>query len=65
MTRSEHAKIVKRVVAAAGLSPLAKKLGITKQAVSKWPQVPAIRVLQVEAITGIPRKELRPDIFGR
>jgi LmbE family N-acetylglucosaminyl deacetylase len=28
-------------------------------------KVPATRVLEVEAITGIPREILRPDVFGR
>lgn len=37
---------------------------ITSQAVSQWKRVPAGKVLAVEAITGISRHELRPDIFG-
>lgn len=37
---------------------------ITPQAVSLWKIVPPERVLKVEAITGISRHVLRPDIFG-
>lgn len=49
-----------------GASSLAGKLtGITPQAVSQWKRVPAGRVLEVEAITGISRHDLRPDIFGK
>lgn len=35
---------------------------ITSQAISQWRQVPAERVLDVEAVTSIPRGELRPDL---
>lgn len=48
-----------------GPSALAKAIGdITSQAVSQWKRVPAERVVDVEKATGIPREELRPDIFG-
>lgn len=36
---------------------------ITPQAISQWRQVPAGRVLDVERVTGVPRHELRPDIY--
>ena len=45
---------------------MANVLGISPQAIRKWERagrVPAERVLQVEASTGIPRHELRPDIY--
>jgi DNA-binding transcriptional regulator YdaS (Cro superfamily) len=41
----------------------AKRIGVTPQAISQWRRVPALRVLQVEAISGVPRHELRPDIY--
>ena len=37
---------------------------ITPQAVSQWKIVPADKVLKVEAVTGISRHDLRPDVFG-
>ena len=37
---------------------------ISSQAVSQWVRVPAGRVLDVEAVTGISRHILRPDIYG-
>lgn len=37
---------------------------ITPQAVSQWKIVPADKALKVEAITGVSRHEMRPDVFG-
>ena len=34
---------------------LARKLGITPQALSQWDRIPHLRVLDVERITGVPR----------
>jgi DNA-binding transcriptional regulator YdaS (Cro superfamily) len=42
---------------------VAKGLGVTRAAVTKWRRVPADRLIEVERITGIPREELRPDLF--
>jgi DNA-binding transcriptional regulator YdaS (Cro superfamily) len=44
-------------------SALAVKVGVTEQAISQWRRVPHLRVLAVEQATGIPRTELRPDIY--
>jgi DNA-binding transcriptional regulator YdaS (Cro superfamily) len=42
---------------------LAEALGITEQALSQWREVPPLRVLDVERATGVPRHELRPDLY--
>ena len=42
---------------------LARALGVTPGAVSQWDRVPAERVIDVERLTGIPRHDLRPDIY--
>ena len=47
-----------------GMAQLAAKLGIARQAIYQWSRIPAERVVEVERITGVPRNELRPDIFG-
>ena len=48
-----------------GFSKLARELGITPSAVMQWgDKVPPERTRAVEQITGIPREEQRPDIFG-
>jgi len=42
---------------------LAARLGLSRNTVKKWSSVPTKHVLAVEAATGIPRHELRPDIY--
>lgn len=44
---------------------LALALGITPGAISQWEKVPAERVVDIEKATGIPRDDLRPDLFER
>jgi TorA maturation chaperone TorD len=51
------------IQAAGSVSELARKLGISQPSVSNWTRVPVERVLEVEAITGIDRRRLRPDIY--
>lgn len=56
---------LQRAIKAAGTqAELAKLIGCTQSAVSQWKSVPVRRLGAVEAATGIPRQELRPDIFG-
>jgi DNA-binding transcriptional regulator YdaS (Cro superfamily) len=43
---------------------LAETLGMYPSALSQWSQVPADKALAVEAATGIPRYDLRPDVYG-
>ncbi|MBO1325371.1 helix-turn-helix domain-containing protein [Acetobacter sp. TBRC 12305] len=54
--------IIKR---AGGASTVARLLGIHHSAVVRWEKVPDGRVVALEAATGIPREELRPDLFKR
>jgi DNA-binding transcriptional regulator YdaS (Cro superfamily) len=44
------------------LAKVARDLGISRPAVAKWRRVPAERLPEIEASTGIPRHLLRPDI---
>lgn len=53
----------KAIAVAGSVASLAARLGITKQAVSAWDRVPAERAQEVEAITGVPRYVLRPDLW--
>ena len=54
----------KAVRAAGGVSELARKIGISQPSVSNWTRIPSERVLAVEAVTGVDRKDLRPDLFS-
>jgi DNA-binding transcriptional regulator YdaS (Cro superfamily) len=49
-----------------GVAALARRVGVTSQAVSQWTRAPAKRVLGIEGATGgkVTRYALRPDIFG-
>ena len=61
---SKPAEAFERAKKAAGTAAaLARKLGITAQALSQWNEVPPLRVLEVERCTGVPRYELRPDLY--
>jgi DNA-binding transcriptional regulator YdaS (Cro superfamily) len=57
--------LAKAIDAVGGLSGLADPLDISVQAISQWKQVPPLRVLAVERISGIPRHVLRPDLYPR
>lgn len=51
------------IEAAGGAAALARLLGIKQPSVFGWKEVPAKRVVAVEAATGVARERLRPDIF--
>ena len=57
---------LERAIAWAGSrTELARRLGISHPAVFQWEWVPISRVPEIERLTGIPREELRPDIYAR
>lgn len=49
---------------AGGVAELARKIGIRQPSVSNWNRVPAERVTAVEAVTGVSRVQLRPDLYS-
>jgi TorA maturation chaperone TorD len=51
--------------AAGGVRALARAVGVSQPAISSWKRVPADRVLTVEASTGVPRTDLRPDLYPK
>jgi DNA-binding transcriptional regulator YdaS (Cro superfamily) len=54
---------LRRAIAKAGsANALANALGMSAAALSEWRRVPAHRILQVEAVTGIPREKLWPEL---
>lgn len=57
---------LKAIRIAGGCSGLGRELGISQAAVARWKsqdRIPIERVLEVERLTGIPRHQLRPDIY--
>lgn len=48
----------------APVKEIAANCGVTRQAVSLWRRIPAEHVLTVEALTGLDREVLRPDLYG-
>ena len=46
-----------------GQAKFARLIGVTAQAVSQWDEVPPLRVLAVERVSGVSRTELRPDLY--
>lgn len=47
------------------LSKLAGELGVHKANATRWHQhgIPAMRAVDIERVAGIPRHELRPDLW--
>ena len=63
MNREPNGALARAIKAAGGVNNLAEFIGVTPSAISQWTQTPAERVLKVEAASGTPRHELRPDIY--
>ncbi|HXJ61928.1 MAG TPA: Cro/CI family transcriptional regulator [Verrucomicrobiae bacterium] len=55
--------LAKAIQVVGSIAALAAKIGVKPQAVSAWDRVPAERAKAVEAATGVPRHELRPDLW--
>jgi TorA maturation chaperone TorD len=56
--------LILAIDAAGGVSALARGLGIAQPSVSSWHRIPAERVVAIEALTGVNRSSLRPDLFA-
>lgn len=50
--------------AVGGVTELARQIGISQPSISNWTRIPAERVVAVEAVTGVNRTMLRPDLYG-
>jgi DNA-binding transcriptional regulator YdaS (Cro superfamily) len=57
--------LAKAIKAAGGVSALARALGIKHPAILQWGRIPANRIVDIERVTGVPREELRPDLYRR
>lgn len=54
---------MKLLKATTNVSKLASDLGVSRMAVYQWKEVPANRLIEIEQLTGIPRQDLRPDLY--
>jgi len=55
--------LAQAIRAIGGVSELVRQIGIPQPSISNWNRVPAERVLVIEALTGVSRKILRPDLY--
>lgn len=59
------AAILERAIKkAGGMSAFARALKLSRAAIYRWDKIPAERVVAIERATGIPREELRPDLYA-
>jgi len=64
LSRSGDPSLTKAIVAAGGVTALARALGIDPAAVSRWTSVPFYRALEVERITKPSADAFRPPLKG-
>jgi len=60
---SPQLALQRAIKSAGGYTALAKLIGVSRPAVARWIVVPPLRVLAVEQASGVPRRELRPDLY--
>lgn len=63
LSRPMNDPLQRAIKAVGGVCAMARAVGIKSQAVSQWKRVPAERVITVEKVAGVPRHELRPDLY--
>jgi len=56
--------LVRVLEKAGGPTRLSEHLGIVASAVTQWSRVPARHIPRIEALTGIPGAEIRPDLYS-
>jgi DNA-binding transcriptional regulator YdaS (Cro superfamily) len=47
-----------------GVPRLAERIGVTRQAIYQWREIPVERIADIAAVTGVSRAELRPDLYA-
>ena len=63
MMREGVEKAIEALKPLGGGAELARRVNLTRQAIYQWDRIPAELVLTVEKISGVPRHELRPDLY--
>jgi DNA-binding transcriptional regulator YdaS (Cro superfamily) len=63
----DNAALTKATEAVGGIAALGRLLGLCRQTVQNWGkhdrQIPAKHIVEIERLTGVPREELRPDLY--
>ena len=62
-THKRDAGLEAAIYRAGSICQLARALGLSQPTVSVWRRVPPHRVIEIEALTGISRRILRPDLY--
>ena len=57
--------LAKAIKASGGIGRFARKVELSTQAIYNWKRVPAERVVEIEAISGIAREIMRPDLYRK
>lgn len=55
--------IAEAIKKAGSVKALAEAAGVRPQAISQWKAIPAERVARISEALGVPRHQLRPDLF--
>src|SRR5258706_11864145 len=63
--RERQEDLTRAIAILGGASATAKALGLTKQAVWWWYRCPDVPLVAMEELTGIPGRELRPDLYPK
>lgn len=53
----------KAIKAAGSVSALARSIGADRTSMQRWTHVPEQWIIKIEHATGVPREELRPDLY--
>lgn len=61
--KTQQAVILFACEKAGGSAKLARHLGIKRQAIPQWSEIPIRHVHKIHEVTQIPLTDLRPDVF--
>lgn len=63
ITRRAKDACARAIAILGGRAEAARRLRRSYQAVDEWRQVPAGLAITIERLTGVPRSDLRPDLY--
>jgi DNA-binding transcriptional regulator YdaS (Cro superfamily) len=62
----KRSKTVTEIIVSLGsLSEVARRLGVSRQAIAQWDKVPVKHLRVISEMTGIPCQKLRPDLYEK